>query len=102
MFFLGEFFCTNLKKNLVAYSLCNFGEKNVYMVTYEMKNVKKKKTKWIKWMLQRMTSRKFGNEKGQTQERKPMDERCKQMMRSLVVRKVKPRKGRQWMKDPSK
>ncbi len=66
MFFLGEFFCTNLKKNLVAYSLCNFGEKNVYMVTYEMKNVKKKKTKWIKWMLQRMTSRKFGNEKGQT------------------------------------
>jgi len=31
-----------------------------------------------------------------------MDERCKQMMRSLVMRKVKPRKGRQWMKDPSK
>jgi hypothetical protein len=48
----------------VAYSLCNFGEKNVYVITYEMKNVKKKEIKWIKWMLQRMTSRKFGNEKG--------------------------------------
>jgi hypothetical protein len=54
------------KNKLVAYSLCNFGEKNVYVITYEMKNVKKKEIKWTKWMLQRMTCRKFGNEKGQT------------------------------------
>jgi hypothetical protein len=76
--------------------------KKVYVITYEMKKVKKKEIKWINWMLQRMTSRKFGNEKGQTYGRKTMDERCKQMRRSLVSRKGKPRKGRLWMKDASK
>lgn len=50
----------------MAYSLCNFGEKNVHVITYEMKNVKKKEIKWIKWMLQRVTSKKFSNENGQT------------------------------------
>ncbi len=47
MFFFSEFSCTNLIFFffLMAYSWCSFGGKNVYVITDEMKNVKKKEFK---------------------------------------------------------